>query len=314
MSAAPVASLAGAQAILRTLRFDAERSNERSARVLLCLLGLTPGDGWSQSTNRPTRTVELMEAAVAWGPRWKPNTRETIRRRTLHQFVDEALAEYNHDDPLRPVNSPKANYRVAPEALALIQQWDLPGHDQRLAAYQANKPGQIAAYEAARTLHRVPVALPGGGAVTLSPGGQNVLIKTIVEDFAPRFTPGSEVLYIGDADKEATYDKAALAALGITLDKHGKLPDVIIYMPDRQWLVLIEAASSHGPVDTKRHHELASLFTNATAGLVYVSAFPDRSEMRKYLTVLAWETEAWAADAPDHLMHFNGERFLGPYA
>ncbi len=91
------------------------------------------------------------------------------------------------------------------------------------------------------------------------------------------------------------------------------MPDVVLYYADRNWLVLVEAVTSHGPVDGKRHTELAKLFMGAKAGLVYVTAFPNRTTMSRYLGEIAWETEVWVADAPSHLIHFDGERFLGPY-
>ncbi|BCH63833.1 hypothetical protein RvVAT039_10490 [Agrobacterium vitis] len=91
------------------------------------------------------------------------------------------------------------------------------------------------------------------------------------------------------------------------------MPDVIIYYPEKNWLLLIESVTSHGPVDGKRHGELAKLFASATPGLVYVTAFPTRRIMAKYLSEIAWETEVWVAEAPTHLIHFNGVRFLGPY-
>ncbi len=91
------------------------------------------------------------------------------------------------------------------------------------------------------------------------------------------------------------------------------MPDVIVHYTERNWLILIEAVSSHGPVDPKRHAELKKMFQASSAGLVYVTAFPDRRVMAKYLNQISWETEVWTADAPDHLIHFNGERFLGPY-
>ena len=97
---------------------------------------------------------------------------------------------------------------------------------------------------------------------------------------------------------------AAFLALGLRL---------VVYQPSRNWLFLMEAASSHGPVDAKRHGELAKLFGESTAGLVYVSCFPDRGTMRKFLTELAWETEAWCASDPTHMIHLNGDKFLGPY-
>jgi hypothetical protein len=136
----------------------------------------------------------------------------------------------------------------------------------------------------------------------------------MIEDFCGYFTPGGHVLYVGDADtKWAVFEHGALAALGVTVDRHGKMPDLVVHIPDKNWLVLMEAASSHGPVDAIRYGELAALFAASTAGLVYVSCFPSREEMRGYLPQIAWETEVWCADHPTHLIHFNGERFLGPY-
>lgn len=310
----PEASVDEARTILRALGFDPERSNERSALVLLALLELKPGRTWADATNTAFGVTPIMENVRDWGTAWAPNTRETVRRQTLHQFVDAGLVEYNHDRPDRPVNSPQANYRVSPAALAVIKQWGESTLEDSLAAYLLAMPGQVESYRAAREMHRIPVSLPGGATVTLSPGGQNVLLAAMVHEFCPRWTPGGEVLYLGDADsKLATFDEAQLASLGVTPDHHGKLPDMVVWMPDRNWLVLMEAASSHGPVDSKRHAELSALFADATPGLVFVSCFPSRADMRKYLASLAWETEAWCADNPDHLIHFNGERFLGPY-
>lgn len=71
--------------------------------------------------------------------------------------------------------------------------------------------------------------------------------------------------------------------------------------------------TTHGPVDGKRHDELKRLFVDCTAGLIYVTAFPSRVIMSRHLSEIAWETEVWCAEAPTHLILFNGERFLGPY-
>lgn len=249
-----------------------------------------------------------------YGREYAPNTRETIRRFTLHQFADALLVVQNPDQPDRPINSPKWNYQVTTEALAIIQLYGTRAFDAALKEYRANIPELRKLYAAARELDRIPVTLPNGVPFTLSPGGQNVLIKQVVEEFCPRFTPGGEVLYIGDADaKWALFEANRLAELGVTVHQHGPMPDLVVYMPDKNWLVLMEAASSHGPVNARRRGELAMLFRAATPGLVYVSCFPDRREMRKYLHEIAWETEAWSADDPTHLIHFNGERFLGPY-
>ena len=130
-----------------------------------------------------------------------------------------------------------------------------------------------------------------------------------------RFVPEGRLIYVGDTgNKWGYFDNAFLAELGVKTDTHGKMPDVILYCSKRHWLVLIESVTSNGPVDGKRHAELARLLQNSSAGLVYVTAFPNRNLMSQYLPEIAWETEVWVANAPSHLIHFNGERFLGPYA
>ncbi len=304
-----------ARRVLRELSFDPRRSNDRSALVLLALLKLTPDMSWAEASNPKLRTVEIMGwMGSHYAKYYKPNTRETIRRSTLHQFADAMLVEQNPDNPARPVNSPNWCYQVHPRALAVLRTAGESVFEQRVREYLTEVPGLRERYARARDLQRIPVTLPDGSAIMLSPGGQNVLLKQMVEDFCGYFTPGGHVLYVGDADaKWAVFEEEPLAALGIRVGQHGKMPDLVVHMPDRNWLVLMEAASSHGPVDAKRHGDLAALFAGATAGLVYVSCFPSREEMRRYLPQIAWETEVWCADHPTHLIHFNGERFLGPY-
>ena len=147
------------------------------------------------------------------------------------------------------------------------------------------------------------------------PIDQNPLIRAIIEDFCPRFTPGAEVLYVGDAGaKWAVFDSPALAALGVTINTHGKMPDVVVFDRARGWLVLVEAVTSHGPVNPKRVEELRRLFAGSSAGLVFVTALESRDTLRAHLTDISWETEVWLADAPSHLIHFNGSRFSAPYA
>lgn len=309
------ASIGEASRILAMFDFDVERSNERSALVLLALLNLRPGEAWTHATNAMYGTRAIMDhIRDAWGKDYAANSRETIRRFTLHQLADVGFVQQNADKPDRPVNSPKWNYRVSDAALEVIKAWGLPVADDLLETYLDVLPSQIATQQAQRDLLRIPITLPNGSEVTLHPGGQNVIIKAMVEEFCPRFTPGGRVLYLGDADtKLATFEQAELRALGVTVNTHGKMPDLVVYLPDQNWLVLMEAASSHGPVDYTRHTELKRLFAGATPGLVFVSCFPSRAEMRKYLAVIAWETDVWCADSPDHLMHFNGSRFLGRY-
>ena len=257
----------------------------------------------------------IMEfAAKQYGVKYAPNTRETVRRQTMHQFVEAGIALYNPDQPDRAVNSPKAVYQVNPLLLDVLRSYGTSDYSLALSEYLATIETLKSRYARNREMMRIPLKLPTGQQIELSPGGQNVLIEQIIHEFCPRFAPGGAPLYVGDTEKKYAYfDKPALAALGVEIDEHGKMPDVVILHGVKNWLILVEAVTSHGPVDGKRRDELKRLFDGSSAALVFVTAFMDRAAMNRYLSDISWETEVWIADAPSHMIHFNGERFLGPY-
>jgi len=180
----------------------------------------------------------------------------------------------------------------------------------RIRAYE----DKLVRYAHERERQRIPLTLPAGTRITLSPGGQNVLVQKIVDEFCPRFTPGATPIYVGDtAEKWAYFDESALQTLGVRIAAHGKMPDVVVHHETKQWLVLVEAVTSHGPVNPKRRQELKTLFKDSKAGLVFVTTFLTKRDLTRYLGDIAWETEVWVAESPTHLIHFNGERFLGPF-
>jgi hypothetical protein len=242
------------------------------------------------------------------------NSRESVRRRTIHQFRDAGIVVHNPDDPGRAVNSQDNVYQISPEAHVLVRAFGSSAWPEALTTFRAQQQSLSERYAAERVMKEVPLKLEGGQ-LRLSPGKHSELIRQIVEVFGARYAPGGTLLYAGDTGKKfGHFDAAALAALGVVVDSHGKMPDVVIHYTDRAWLLLCEAVTSHGPVDGKRHADLKQLFSKSTAGLVFVTAFPTRAVMAKYLRDIAWETEVWCAESPSHLIHFNGERFLGPYA
>ena len=301
--------------ILAALGMPGAQRNERSALCLLALLNLTPGKKWEESENPLMGITPIMDwARRHYKKDYAPNTRETVRRQTMHQFVDAGIARYNPDKPDRPVNSPGAVYQIEDTVLELLRSFGAPAWRDNLAAYLADHETLAARYAMEREQSRVPVNIAGDKEITLSPGEHSELIRDIIEEFGPRFVPGGVLVYAGDTgDKWGYFDAPLLSNLGVSVDSHGKMPDVVLFCPKRNWLLLVESVTSHGPVDAKRHAELSQLFVNSKAGLVYVTAFPNRSLMGRYLGEIAWETEVWVADAPSHLIHFNGERFLGPY-
>jgi hypothetical protein len=301
--------------ILISLGLPRAQHNERSALCLLALLNLFPSKTWGQADNPLIGITPIMDwSGEYYGKEYAPNSRETFRRQTMHQFVDAGIALYNPDKPDRPINSPKTVYQVAPTVLTLLRSFGAPEWHDNLATYLTRSQTLANKYAMDREQNRIPMQIAPGKKITLSPGEHSELIRAIVEEFGPRFAPGSLLVYAGDTgDKWGYFDAALLAKLGVDVDSHGKMPDVVLLFVEKNWLLLVESVTSHGPVDGKRHAELAKLFAGSKAGLVYVTAFPNRSIMGRYLGEIAWETEVWVADAPSHLIHFNGVRFLGPY-
>ncbi len=304
-----------AQGALQALGLPKAQQNERSAMTLLSLLDLKPQSKWTKATNPLLGISEMMDwFADHYGRRYAENTRESVRRQTIHQLLEPGIIVINPDDPERPTNSGNTVYQIEPGALELLRTFGTKEWAKNLRTWLSSVETLKARYAKERKMKRIPLMLSTSKSIDLSPGGQNVLVKEIVEKFCPLFTPGGKPIYVGDTDtKWAYFDEVELAALGVTVEAHGKMPDVVVHHVEKNWLVLIEAVTSHGPVDSKRRDELSRLFKGATAGLVYVTAFLDRSAMMRYLGDISWETEVWVADAPSHIIHFNGERFLGPY-
>ena len=301
--------------ILKSFGMPRGQQNERSALALLALLHLKPAGSW-QRPKRPLMGITpIMDYIRAhYGREYAPNTREAFRRQTMQQFVEAGIALYNPDQPDRPVNSPKTCYQVSAGAFEVIRSFGTDHRRETLDLYLAGQESLAARWAQHRHMQMVSVVLPEGREISLTPGAHSELIREIITGFAPRFAPGSSVIYVGDTGAKMGYfEKERLVEMGVTINQHGKMPDVVLYFSDRDWLFLIESVTSHGPVDSKRHRELATLFKGAKPGLVYVTAFPDRTVMGRYLRDISWETEVWCADSPTHLIHFNGERFQGPY-
>lgn len=300
--------------LLSDLGLPREQLNERSALTLLALLDLKPNDEWSAAKAPLVGITQMMDFFAAhYGRKYAPNSRETVRRFTMHQFVQAGLAVPNPDES-RPTNSPKFVYQIEPIALKLVRNFGTVDWNKDVELHLGKVQGLAAQYKREREMQRIPVKF-AGKEISLSAGGQNPLIKAIIEEFCERFTPGGEVVYIGDADKKwAYYEETILTALGVIIgDAHGKMPDLVIYYRKKNWLVLVEAVTSHGPIGPKRRVELEELFAGSKAGLVFVTAFMNRKTMMRYISDISWESEVWIAESPTHMIHFNGERFLGPY-
>ncbi len=304
-----------AKEILKGLGLPIPQQNEISAYTLLALCGIEPTDKWKDATNKSAKVSKGIMAFCkeVYNKEYAPNTRETFRRQVLHQFVQARIVDYNPENPLLPVNSPKAHYALTKEALTAIRTFGTKKWKEASDLFKSEVGDLSKRYLKEREHNLIPVLLSNGEIIKLSAGKHNVVQAAIIQDFAARFANGSEVLYLGDtANKDLYVDKDILKEIGIPITEHSKLPDVVLYDRKKNWLYLIEAVTSHGPVSPKRVVELEELLKDCKAGKVYVTAFPDFAEFKKHSTNIAWDTEVWLVDFPEHMIHFNGDRFMGP--
>ena len=289
--------------------------NERTAYCLLALVDMTAEKSWRDASNPLVGITPMMDFARRhYGKDYAPNTRETFRRFSMHQMVQAGIALYNPDKPDRPTNSPKAVYQISPEALTVVKSYGGKKWTGLLADFKRAASTLAAQYAKERQMDMVQVKVRVGSHVMLSPGKHNELIRAVIEGLAPRFIPGASLVYIGDTgEKWGFFDSELAAQIGFSVEEHGKMPDIILWQAERKWLVLVESVTSHGPVDSKRHIELSELFASVRADKVFISAFPDKRTFARFASEVAWETEVWVADNPTHMVHFNGDKFLGPY-
>ena len=305
-----------AQEILKALGLPEAQQNDMSALTLLALCGIKEDNSWNEATRTSQRITKGIMAFVNDNYKvnspYAPNTRETFRRQVLHQFIQAGVANYNPDDPTLPVNSPKAHYAITKEALEVIQAYGTNNWDSKVLQFIDAYFVLREKYAAERNMHRIPLIIEGKE-YSLSPGAHNEVQAAVVNEFAPRFAPGGKLLYIGDTeDKNLKVNTVGLEALHLPITEHSKLPDIVISDDKRGWLFLIEVVTSHGPVSSKRLIELEEFTKDCPYGIVYVTAFPNAKEFKKHIDDIAWETEVWLSDKPDHMIHFNGDRFIGP--
>lgn len=268
---------------------------------------------WANATKESLRIVDLMDfMRNHYEKDYKPNTRETIRKDTIHQFRDAGIIESNSEDQETATNCPKYSYIITDEVLNLIKTYQTPIWVANLKVFTDAHGTLIDKYANKRTITRIPIEIDGAK-YSFSAGDHNKLQKAIIEEFASRFAVGSKVLYVGDTEsKYIVKDESIMARLGIYFNDHDKLPDVILYKEDTDWIYFIESVTSVGPISPKRLIELNEMSSNSKSGKVFITAFLDRNTFKKFIGDIAWETEIWISSEPEHLIHFNGDRFFGP--
>lgn len=298
-----------AKDILEKIGMPKAQQTDLCAYTLLALLNIKEKSKWNTAKNEYIRIHDIMDFIKQnYGVIYAENSRETFRKQAMHHFRIAALIEDNS----KATNSPNYRYRITIEALNLIKKYGTTTWKNELSKYLKNHEKLISIYENKRNLTKIPVKINGEN-FEFGTGKHNELQKAIIEEFAPRFAQNSIVLYVGDTkDKDLYKEAELLKELKISMGDHEKLPDVILYQKEKKWIYFIEAVTSVGPISPKRIVEIADMTKDCKLGKIYVTAFIDMKTFKKFTEQLAWETEVWLSEMPDHMIHLNGDKFMGP--
>lgn len=298
-----------AKKILTALQVPSNQQNDLCCCVLLAMANVSESMSWQEAQNNWIRIHDVIAfVGEKYNVVYAENSRETIRKQAMHHFRNAAFIEDNG----KATNSPNYCYRLTDEMLVLIQSYGTDKWGDNLKAFQMNHESLINQYASKRKLLKMPIQI-NGESLTFSLGKHNELQKAIIEEFAPRFAPKSVCLYVGDTvKKDLVKNEEMLQSLGFNITVHDKMPDVVLYSKEKDWIYFIESVTSVGPMDPKRVKEISEMTASVTAGKIFVTAFLDFKTFKKFSESLAWETEVWIAEMPDHMIHLNGDKFMGP--
>lgn len=294
---------------LQTVGMPKSQQTDICCFVLLAMAGIKPDMSWNEAKNEWIRIHDIIQFAnTHYGTTYAENSRETFRKQALHRFRTAALVEDNG----KPTNSPNYRYRLTEETLQLIKCMQTGEWENSVSKFLKYHEKLVDIYASKKKMTMMPVRINGAD-FNFSAGKHNELQKAIIEEFAPRFAPHSECLYVGDTiEKDLVKNVDKLTELGFEITLHDKMPDVVLYREDKDWIYFIESVTSVGPMDPKRILEIKDMTKGVTAGKIYVTTFLDFKTYKKFSEELAWETEVWIAELPEHMIHLNGDKFMGP--
>lgn len=292
-----------------------ERRKVRMAKAFLAVAGMTATSPWSEarSDNRLRSRDVIVWMNKHLGENISSGSYDDIRRKDLCLPVEAGIVLKSAGNENAATNDGTRTYALSAETAALINSYGTEDWSAKLELFLAGRETLAEQVKKARLLERIPIAV-GAVNLLLGPGEHNQLQKAIIEDFLPCFGHGAEILYVGDTeDKLLFLDAERLQKLGFFEIAHDKLPDVLAYSKKKNWLFVIEAVHSANPITELRKRTLSQLTQSCSAEIVYVTAFLTRDAFRRFARDIAWETEVWIAESAEHLIHFNGDKFLGPH-
>ena len=304
-----MSKLEEAKNILNELKVPLKQQSDLCGYVILAMADIKKNEKWDKATNKWIRIHDVIAfIREFYEVSYAENSRETFRKQAMHHSRNAAFIEDNG----KATNSPNYRYRLTDEMLLLVKTFQSNLWEEQKNNFLESHQTLIDLYSSKKAVRKMPVKINGND-FTFSPGKHNQLQKLIIEEFAPRFAENSECLYVGDTiQKDLVKNEEKLKELGFEITLHDKMPDIVLYSEDKNWIYFVESVTSVGAMEPKRIKEIEEMTENVLAGKIYVTAFLDFKTFKKFSEFLAWETEVWIADMPDHMIHLNGDKFLGP--
>ena len=294
---------------LQTIGMPKAQQADICCYVILAMARVEPDMSWSEVTNEWIRIHDIIQFVnTFYDMSYAENSRETFRKQALHRFRTAALIEDNG----KATNSPNYRYRLTEETVKMLRTMGTSAWKTSVKRFLCDHEKLIDLYASKKKMTMMPVNI-NGESFKFSTGKHNELQKAIIEEFAPRSAPNSECLYVGDTiEKDLVKNVEKLKKLGFEITLHDKMPDVVLYREDKDWIYFVESVTSVGPMNPKRILEITEMTKDVKVGKIFVTAFLDFKTYKKFAEELAWETEVWIAEMPEHMIHLNGDRFMGP--
>lgn len=236
---------------------------------------------------------------------------DDIRRKDLILLVASDIVINSASIEAKATNNPTRGYGLNPLFSELIKKYNTIEWENSLKDFNTKIRSLREELARNRELQTLPVTLPSGLQLGFSAGEHNVLQKEIIEVFLSKFGFDPQILYVGDTTDKFLYkDEKKLKEIKCFDLEHDELPDIIAYSSSKNLLFLIEAVHSAGTMSEIRVKKLKNQLRECTLDIVFVTAFLTKKDFKKWILEIAWETEVWIAENPEHMIHFNGYKFL----
>lgn len=296
-----------------------ERRKTKMAKAFMSVAGLQPNMEWREIKDnddnyRLSSRQIIIHMNTYWGENISSGSYDDIRRKDMVLPVEAFIILNSAKNPNANTNDGTRGFAINPFAANAIRKFGTPSWQKSVIYFHKDRPTLALELSRERNLARVPICINSKTDLMFSSGRHNDLQKLIIEIFLPIYGYGAKVLYVGDTAKKNLFiDMEGLEKINFFELAHENLPDIVAYSAEKNWLFLIEAVTTVNPITELRRSSLMRSAAACTADLIFITAFPDRNTYRTFSKDIAWETEVWIADAPEHMIHFNGDKFLGPY-